>query len=56
MHTRFTEHHTTIEFYDSHSVHSSPVIGTEVKGVSIGVGEVNISVGDGVKMRRVGDE
>ena len=34
--------------YDSQSVHSSPGIGTRV-------GEVNISVGDGVKME-VGDE
>ena len=43
----FTVHHMT-KNYDSHSVYSSPVVGT-------GVGEVNVSVGEGVKMR-VGDE
>ena len=40
----------------AHSVHSSPsAVGTEVEEVSIGVEEVSISVGDGVKME-VGDE
>ena len=35
---------------DLHSVQSSPVVGTEVGEVIIGVGEVSISVGERVKM------
>ena len=45
----------TINFTHAHSVHSSPsAVGTDGE-VSIGVEEVSISVGDGVKME-VADE
>ena len=46
-----TEHHAhDSKFYHAHSVHNSLAVGTKVGEVCIGVGEVSISVGDGVKM------